>query len=110
MKPLKSTFAILFFSALVINVNAQNTILKLWPDGVPGSIQNERYTEKSTSIVGVGTRFEKVTDPSLFVFLPPAEKNTGVAVLICPGGGYGVLAFTLAGCPGSYEDNPPECF
>ncbi len=46
---------------------------------------------------GKASRYEKVTDPSLFVFLPDAEKATGIAVLICPGGGYGVLAFSHEG-------------
>ena len=30
--------------------------------------------------------------PSITVFLPPAGKATGTAVVICPGGGYGALA------------------
>ena len=97
MKPLKSIIAILFSAILIINVNAQNTILKVWPDGVPGSLNNESYVEKSTVSEGKATRYEKVTDPSIFVFLPPAEKATGTAVLICPGGGYGVLAFDHEG-------------
>jgi acetyl esterase/lipase len=97
MKFLKSTITIIFFSILAINIYAQNTILKLWPDGIPGSIKSEIYSEKSTLADGVISRFEKVTDPSLYVFLPPAEKATGTAVLICPGGGYGVLAFSHEG-------------
>jgi acetyl esterase/lipase len=97
MTPIKSISAILLSSALLLNTNAQSTSLKVWPDKVPGSIQNERYTEKSTSIVGLVSRIEKVTDPSIIVFLPPAEKSTGVAVLICPGGGYGILAISHEG-------------
>ncbi|MBX6313342.1 MAG: alpha/beta hydrolase [Isosphaeraceae bacterium] len=30
--------------------------------------------------------------PTITVWLPPAEKATGAAVVICPGGGYGFLA------------------
>ena len=30
--------------------------------------------------------------PTLTHFLAPAEKNTGAAIVICPGGGYGGLA------------------
>ncbi len=30
--------------------------------------------------------------PSLTVWLPPSEKATGAAVVVCPGGGYGMLA------------------
>lgn len=97
MKSIKSTIALLIFSIMTVNCNAQNTILKLWPNGVPGSIKNESYFEISAETDGVISRFEKVTDPSLYVLLPPAEKATGTAVLICPGGGYGVLAFEHEG-------------
>lgn len=47
----------------------------LWAEGAPGAIGTEE-TDK----------------PALWVFLPPAEKAVGSAVVICPGGGYGGLA------------------
>lgn len=83
--------------SLCFSLNAQNQILKLWPDGVPGSIKNDSYAEKETVANGIPSRYEKVTEPTLTVFLPPKEKATGTAVLICPGGGYGVLAFDHEG-------------
>jgi acetyl esterase/lipase len=58
---------------------AQEVVL-LWPDGTPGA---------------VGT--EEVDRPTLGVYLPPAEKATGTAVIICPGGGYAVLAMVHEG-------------
>ena len=97
MKTLKSTLAILFFSTLIINSNAQNAVLKVWTDSAPGSIKNETWFEKSTITNELVSRYEKVTDPSITIFLPPAEKATGTVVLICPGGGYGVLAFDHEG-------------
>lgn len=97
MKLLKSIPAFILFNILVINSNAQNTVLKLWPGGIPGSVKNETYSEKSTVTNGEISHFEKVTDPVIYVFLPPAEKATGTAVLICPGGGYGGLAFSHEG-------------
>lgn len=97
MKLLKSIPLFILFNILIININAQNTILKLWPGGIPGSIKNESYSEKATVTDGEVSRFEKVIDPVLYIFLPPAEKATGTAVLICPGGGYGVLAFSHEG-------------
>lgn len=39
----------------------------------------------------------KVSIPTLSVFLPPKEKATGAAVVICPGGGYGVLVIKREG-------------
>jgi len=31
------------------------------------------------------------------IYSPPAEKNSGVAVVVCPGGGYHILAYDLEG-------------
>lgn len=97
MKNSKSLFAIVLFAVLTINLNAQTNVIKVWPAGVPGSIKNETYFEKSTEASGITSRYEKVTDPTITLFFPPAEKATGTAVLICPGGGYGVLAFDHEG-------------
>ena len=38
-----------------------------------------------------------VTHPTLSVFRPARGKDTGVAAVICPGGGYNILAFDLEG-------------
>ena len=97
MKPIKLIVSILSFSILMISANAQNNVLKIWPDGIPGSIININYFEKSMVTNERVSRYEKVTDPSITVFLPAVEKATGAAVLICPGGGYGVLSFDHEG-------------
>ena len=47
----------------------------LWPDGAPGAIGNNEADK-----------------PSLTIFLAPADKANGAAVVLCPGGGYGGLA------------------
>lgn len=54
---------------------AEPKVELLWPDGAPGA---------------VGT--EDADKPSLTLWLPPADKANGAAVVICPGGGYGGLA------------------
>ena len=35
MKPIKLIVSILSFSILIISANAQNNVLKIWPDGIP---------------------------------------------------------------------------
>ena len=60
--------------ALPLIAQAQDSF-PLWPDGAPGALGN------SSNDV-----------PTLTLFLPPAEKVTGAAVVVCPGGGYGGLA------------------
>jgi acetyl esterase/lipase len=97
MKQIKTFFAILLFSIFAMDGNAQNTVIKVWPADAPGSLKSENYSEKSTVTGDIVSRYEKVTDPTLTVFLPSAENATGTAVLICPGGGYGVLAFDHEG-------------
>jgi acetyl esterase/lipase len=97
MKPTKLLISILCFIIFMSGSNAQNTVLKVWPDGIPGSIKNDSYLEKSTVTNDRVLLIAKVTDPSITVFLPAVEKATGTAVLICPGGGYGFLAFDHEG-------------
>lgn len=96
MKSLKPALFIVLLS-VALNAGAQNSILKLWQQGIPGSVKNDTYVEKETVANGIPSRYEKVTEPTLTVFLPEKEKATGTAVLICPGGGYGVLAFDHEG-------------
>jgi acetyl esterase/lipase len=97
MKTRVPIITLLLASLLLLNANAQITTLNLWPDGIPGLKLNDSYVEKATINEGKPTRFEKVTDPSLYIFLPPKETATGTAVLICPGGGYTALAFSHEG-------------
>lgn len=97
MKPIKHSLTLIILTLFVTNSFSQNPVLKVWPNGVPGSIKNDTYSEKATETNGIAMRYEKVTDPTLTVFLPTGDKATGTAVLICPGGGYGVLAFDHEG-------------
>jgi len=41
--------------------------------------------------------YSKVSHPTLTVWLPPAGKRTGTAVIVCPGGSYVHLAMTHEG-------------
>lgn len=97
MNILKYLSSFLLFCCLTTSVIAQNFVMKVWPAGVPGSIVNENYFENSTIKNGSVSLYFKVTDPTISVFLPPEEKSNGTAVLILPGGGYGVLAFDYEG-------------
>jgi acetyl esterase/lipase len=97
MKTKISFLAFILMNIFVINGFSQTVILKLWPEGIPGSKNDPSYVEKITTTEGRVTRCEKVVTPDLTVFLPAPEKANGAAVLICPGGGYGMLAFDHEG-------------
>ncbi|MCR5351166.1 MAG: alpha/beta hydrolase [Bacteroidales bacterium] len=55
-------------------------IVNLWPDGVPSD--NGLRGEE----IDYGNHVSNVTVPTLALFLP--EKPSGLALLVCPGGGY----------------------
>ena len=94
----KSLIILLFlFNSLTINTNSQTLTLKLWPDGIPGSKKDPSYVENIITTGGRVTRATNVVTPDLTVFLPDPSKASGAAVLICPGGGYGTLAFDHEG-------------
>lgn len=97
MKQLIPVMFLILGSLVTCPAQAQYTLLKLWPDKIPGAVINADYTEIATLNEGLESRFSKVTDPALYVYLPPSDKATGTAVLICPGGGYSVLAFDHEG-------------
>ncbi len=67
-------------------LQAQDVIL-LYSGEIPLS---KPVANRETSVLGADgkPRIRKVSEPTLTVFLPPKEKNTGAAVIICPGGGY----------------------
>lgn len=69
-------------------------VIPLWQEGIPGAIAEATYIEKieTKDEAGRPTRISHVTQPTLTVYHPTKEKATGAAVLICPGGGYGILA------------------
>jgi acetyl esterase/lipase len=71
----------------------------LWPDKPPGDkedVGEEKVTESKPGEKPV-KRVTNVSRPTLTVFKPATEKDTGAAVVIAPGGGYNILAWDLEG-------------
>ena len=70
----------------------------LWPEGnVPGLADGEKEEIVDEMDDRIGNRVTKVTRPKITVYKPDAEIDTGAAVVICPGGGYHILAYDLEG-------------
>lgn len=80
----KLCFIICLFLSSV--VSAQE-IVELYPGAVPNSKKTEK---KETFASGM---FRGVTKPTLEIYLPEKEKASGAAVIIIPGGGYGVVVY-----------------
>jgi len=78
-------------------------VIELWPKGAPGEkgdLGEERdMTKPSDGLIAGKTviRLGNVSKPTSTIYRPPADKDTGAAVLVCPGGGYHILAMDLEG-------------
>ena len=81
----------------VISLQAQE-VVKLYKGKIPGSKSvPSDYVEESPVGGDKITRTAKVTDPAMVVYQPEKGKANGTAVIICPGGGYGILAIDHEG-------------
>jgi acetyl esterase/lipase len=66
------------------------TVIPLYKDSIPNSkpSKNEEKSEQSNGILIIS----KISIPTLTIYLPSKQKATGTAVVICPGGGYSIVA------------------
>jgi acetyl esterase/lipase len=76
---MKRTSVLLLVAGAVALAQTPETRL-LWPSGAPGALGGEDADK-----------------PALTIYLPPAEKSSGAAVVVCPGGGYAHLAIDHEG-------------
>ncbi len=75
------------------------TIVNVWPGeapGEPGNIGEETNLPPGEDELPT-LRLTNVTTPTLEVFKPSPDIDTGAAVVICPGGGHYVLAYDKEG-------------
>ena len=73
--------------------------IPLWPEGaVPDEPDNIEQRKKPTTVDSFGKmRIAYVDRPTLTVYKAPKQKANGTGVIICPGGGYNILAWTHEG-------------
>jgi acetyl esterase/lipase len=97
---LKLVSSFLFAAVLALAVERGQEI-KLWPGGAPGSegVTASEVSKPSTNpkYEGLPGNFTVTHYPSIYVFLPPKEKATGVAMVVAPGGGHTQLVIDKEG-------------
>lgn len=102
MKP--HLFIALSLACLPFAAAAGPQVIQLWPSTPPGPAAKtegaERDLTKAEDKLIAGGRIIKlghVSTPQAHVYLPPVERANGGAVLVCPGGGFSILAWDLEG-------------
>ena len=93
---INKVFFILFLGVSLAGngTHAQDITIPLFPEGIPCA--NDLETQVNTR--GNEGRFiTEVHEPEMVVYMPAPEKRNGAAVVICPGGGYYLLAWDKEG-------------
>ncbi len=84
---------LMLFSVCVnAGLSGQDTIIPLWPDQIP--CEND-LTVEVTHDESIQRKLAKIHRPEIAVY--KAEHPNGSAVIICPGGGYTILAYDWEG-------------
>ena len=92
-------FIITYFNSNIIIMTQQNSIL-LFPKGAPGETEKlvERENPFNIKVGDLSVRIiADVSEPSITFFPAPEVNNSGTTIIVCPGGGYNVLAYDLEG-------------
>ena len=78
--------ALMLATMITAAAAAEPIVIPLWPEGVPGAknIGEEKHEE--------GGRISNVSSPTLTVYRPAVDRPNGTSVVICPGGGYGMVS------------------
>jgi acetyl esterase/lipase len=80
---------------------SRNRVIRLWPDGPPSSLPGvgpETTFLRPAAVGGADTTMlRNISDPTLTVFAPDTAKANGVGVIVCPGGGWQILAWEHEG-------------
>jgi acetyl esterase/lipase len=91
MYPIPSVlFSGLVLAAAIARGADAPPVLDVWPGAIPGEAMAPG-PEKVTGVSSANYFPSKVTNishPTLTVFRPAKEKDTGIAVIVCPGGGF----------------------
>jgi acetyl esterase/lipase len=81
-------------------------VVELWPGKAPDEIGNigpekvvmsPELTKKEVEVTESTRMITNVTKPTITIYRPAKDKDTGAALLICPGGGYWNLYWELEG-------------
>jgi len=82
-------------------------VIELWPGKVPDEenakigpekvVMSPKLDKKQVEVTESTRMVTNVTKPTITIYRPAKDKDTGTAMLICPGGGYWNLFWELEG-------------
>lgn len=94
---MKQTLFILLFIVSIMSLQSQ---IVLFPQGASGETVKMKQKDDLTGNKVAGCPVLRITDvsePTLTFYPAPADNNSGVTIIVNPGGGYNILAYNLEG-------------
>jgi acetyl esterase/lipase len=91
--------ALAFFLSASLHA-AERPLIDVWPGKAPGETKEigpEESRPPQPKQRQDVIRLTNVSKPTLTLYQPPEGKRNGAAVIVCPGGGYSILAWDLEG-------------
>jgi acetyl esterase/lipase len=95
------------FIAAPLFADEKPLVVELWPRKVPDEqpgvigpekvVMSPKLDRKQVEVTESTRMITNVTKPAITIYRPAQDKNSGTAVLICPGGGYWNLYYELEG-------------
>ena len=83
-----------------LDLATQAEVVRLWPKGPPTPLPATPPETTFRQVAGNGpvtTMLRNVSDPTLTVVRPAPGKSNGAGVVVCPGGGWQILAWEHEG-------------
>jgi acetyl esterase/lipase len=94
---MKKLFTSILIMCSLTSFSQKKEMIYLWPEKVPGEMKEKQPPVIAASENDNILRYSEVTNPAVEVFLPDPSIKNGSAVIVCPGGGYQILAYDLEG-------------
>jgi acetyl esterase/lipase len=93
----RSCICLVMFFATINSFAQKKDIIYLWPGEVPGEQKEKQEPSIQSSQNDNVLRLSEVTNPAIEIWLPDPKTRNGAAIIICPGGGYRILAYDKEG-------------
>jgi acetyl esterase/lipase len=94
---MKTLLTFLIMATSIVSFSQKKETIYLWPGKVPGEAKEKNQPALAPSQNDNILRLSEVTNPSVEIWLPDAAAQNGCSIIVCPGGGYSILAWDLEG-------------